>query len=762
MSHGQAFHTSCRAGLSGTAGFQVNAATADLDRAQLAAMVASHARYDAPRDLPFEPTPEEMRAFPVALRMTVVPDVGPVVSRTAYVGREYRGADGAPDEGRFGNYFCHMIVGQPGGDAFDGLYAAELWDAQHWTTDESPSQSLPALDRLAPGPLERVLEAVATAPDGVAAAVLDGAFKALQDGPPLLIVDPDVSRAATWIGWITFALPASRAGELTFSTFEGRPHDVRDLHAIVTTPSCDGATSGAQITRVDVTQPAGARPSLYARAATQLAAASADALAGAVRQVGDGDLTAAGARLAIAGEVTELVGDDDLGAVLAELLAATAAGEVETASAAAAQIPPAPEADRRHLGAWSELHRAARDASNPAGRELASVALARLTAHIDAPLEELAQVPPSAPTQPTVSGIGSWLRATEAARGTDAVGHLLAVGVRLGLIGLNVVVDERVAAVAAAELDRPGVLATLATSRAACRAMRERAGQERTFAAVAAWEQLRVVAAPAELPAAAAELAGLAQGSREEAAVRGLWGAAGPTTREGLAALVGAYQSADRAVPADDVARAFAALMASPLPTQTPARGDLGHLLTQLPRDVRHRPEYYAWAAGLVAIDDADALDEWARRTVAALAAPNRAIPDERWSELLAIAAERLVTRRRSDGFEAAFARFLDGRFQDFPAMVGAALARELAADADPARLAASEFALWTRLRSPEVDDELLPAAFEPLTKGDREAVAELLGPELARHWEDWSERHPRRGMVARALGRRGRDRHER
>ena len=798
MSHGQAFHTSCRKGLSGTAGFQVNAASDGLDRAQLAAMVAAHARYDAPHDLPFEPTPEQMHDFPVALRATMVPDVGPVVSRTAYVGREYRGADGAPDEGRFGNYFCHMVVGAAGDDAFGGLYAIELWDAPHWTTDESPTPALPTLDRLAPGPLDlqRVLEAVADAPAGVPAALLDGALLALDGGPPLLIVDPDPRCATVWMAWITFALPPRQAAAFTFSTFEGRPRDVRGLHAIATTPACDGVAAGGRIARVDVAAPVeGAEPTLYARAATTLAARGTEALASAVRRVHDADRDAAGASLAIEGRVSEVVAGDDLGAVLEALLLRARAGELEPVAAAAAAIAPTPAADRLHLPAWSDLHRLAREAEGDAARTLASEALARIVAHPDAPLDEIATVSPTAPTQPAVGGIGSWLRATEAARGSDAIGGLLELGAGLGLIGVNVAVDDRVAAVIAAELHRPEALATLerleavgvtrvtervadhvaaeadgspfatpglaalAGSKAACRAIRARAGSARTFAAVATWEQLRVFAAPEELPLAAGELVDLARTPQEEAAVRGLWGQAGPMDPAEIAVLVAAYQATERPVPTEDVERAFAALMSLPLPMEPRATSDLGRLLAKLPRAARHRPEHYAWSAALVRLESAADLEEWSRRTVAALSASSEAIPDHRWSELLQIAADRLVARRRSDGFARALADILTCRFPGFSEAVGDALAREIERAPDPVRLAAAEFELWTGLNSPEVDAEVLPGAFAPLSRGDREAVAELLGPKLAERWERWSERHPRPGVrtaVTRVLRRRG------
>jgi hypothetical protein len=784
--------------LSGTAGFQVNAATDGLDRAQLAAMVAAHARYDVPHDLPFEPTPEQMDDFPVALRATVVPDVGPVVSRTAYVGREYRGVDGAPDEGRFGNYFCHMVVGAAGDDAFGGLYAIELWDAPHWTTDESLTPTLPALDRLAPGSLDlqRVLETVADAPAGVAAALLDGAFVALEGGPPLLIVDPDPRRAPLWIAWLTFALPPRRAAELTFSTFEGRPRDVHGLHAIATTPACDGAAVGGRIARVHVTAPVERpEPSLYARAATALAAQGTEALPSAVRRVRDRDRAAAGASLAIEGRVSEVVTGEDLGAVLDALLARARAGDLESVAAAVTAIPPTPAADRLHIHAWSDLHRLAREAAGDAARALASESLARIVAHPDAPLDEIATVSPTAPTQPAVGGIGSWLRATEAAQGSDAIAGLLELGGRLGVIGVNVAVDDRVAAAIAAELHRPEALATLerleavgvtrvtervadhvateadgspvatpalttlAGSRTAGRAIRARAGSARTFAAVATWEQMRVLAAPEELPLAAGELAGLARTPHEEATVRGLWGQAGPSGPAEIAVLVAAYQATERPVPADDVERAFALLMSLPLPAEPSATSDLGRLLVKLPRATRHRPEYYAWSAGLVELESATDLEEWTRRTVAALSAPLEAIPDDRWSELLQIAADRLVSKRRSDGFAQALADFQACRFAGFSEALGDALAREIDRAPDPVRLAAAEFRLWTGLGSREIEAEVLPVAFAPLGRADREEVAELLGPKLGERWDRWSERHPRPGVrtaVARALRRRG------
>ncbi|HEY2768908.1 MAG TPA: hypothetical protein VGI76_11675, partial [Solirubrobacteraceae bacterium] len=190
MSHPQAYHTSCRQGLGGHSGFQFNAASPGISRELLAMLASAHVGYHAPRDSPREPTVEELQAFPVALKCHEV-DGTPVVSQTVYVGREFRGRDGEPDTGRFGNYFSHIVLADPDAvEPFDGLLAIELWKAPHWRSSESETPQLPELGALQPGrcDLEWAFEQVGESSKAWFGAVLDGVLAAIGGGPRVVLV----------------------------------------------------------------------------------------------------------------------------------------------------------------------------------------------------------------------------------------------------------------------------------------------------------------------------------------------------------------------------------------------------------------------------------------------------------------------------------------------------------------------------------------------------------------------------------------------
>lgn len=796
MTHQQAYHTSCRTGLSGTSGFQINAASPALGREQLAALSKSHARYETPKDLPYEPTAEEMRTFPVALKMSVVPSLGPVVSRTAYVGREYRGQNGAPDEGRFGNYFCHMVVGAAGDDPFDGFNAVELWDAPHWTISEAGDTTLPELDALTPGPLDidAVLAVVAASPAGVAAAMLDGARDALTGGPPVLVFDPEAGRAVTWLAWLVYALPAQLGRALTFSTFEGRPQDVLDLHVVVTTPACDpGPALSTRFTRIDVTAPFTATvPTLYARAATDLAERGSEALAGAVRRVASTDLVDQGAELALVGGTAQLVGDSDLPAVLRQIHERITEDGVSEVVDFVGQLPEFPEADRASVSAWTALHRQARlTEDTDAARDLATTTLGRLITHIDALPADLPAIPRDAPAAPRVGALGAWLRAAEAAQGTDTSGRLIGIGLQLGLLGVNVPVDTRAVAVIASDLERPSMQTALqransvlvgqvvdavisqptGTTRSrlmlltrydgAADAIRRYAEEKNTFEAQALWQHTRVTLDPATRAESAAALARIADRQEQEAEIRALWGEGGPASQAEMAELISAYQDAGRPVPDGDIDRGFKMLMNAPLPTRTPPSSSLGYVLGHLVVDRAARPEYLAWWCCQTNPQDHHSvtLEDWAHHAVTALSADAHRVPDNRWQELLDSVARTLVGGRRDPAFWSVLAGFRAIGLERLGVAMGQ-VHQELLEKAHEKRVetAAQMFRFWLRVGGDELTDLILPTAFQSLSSKERGQVGDYVPDDTVPEWEAWEERNPRKGVVSRMFGRRSKD----
>ena len=203
--------------------------------------------------------------------------------------------------------FTHAVAG------LDGLLGIQLWDAPHWRTDPGPVE-LPALE---PGPLDlaRALEVLADAPEGVATTLLDAALAGA-----VAFTDPDPERRAAWIAWISFALPPAQAARLTFTTDHPDP-------AVQVSASAEA--EGA----IDATQPSAAEPSLYARAALELARR--------------GDLTAAlahleaadGVALAVHGGATHLIAPDELPRALALITELAERGHVHEAARAASALP---------------------------------------------------------------------------------------------------------------------------------------------------------------------------------------------------------------------------------------------------------------------------------------------------------------------------------------------------------------------------------------------------------------------------------------
>lgn len=240
----QLHYTSCRQGRDGINGFQVAAGTPGL-AARHERLALPLAAYRPTPDSPATPTAEQVAAFPVALGYRRFDDVA-VLFHSRYVGADFTG--------RQGNYFAHILVlDRPEAD-LAGLLPPEAWASSVWTWQWVGGPELPVLERPPSGPLaDRVRVHAGLARVPAFPAVLDAVIRALQGGPRLLLVAPDVGDVATVLAAVARSLPAPLAHGLSFTTFSATPADT-DLLVVGTTPDVArtaAAHGGRVVIRLD-------------------------------------------------------------------------------------------------------------------------------------------------------------------------------------------------------------------------------------------------------------------------------------------------------------------------------------------------------------------------------------------------------------------------------------------------------------------------------------------------------------------------------
>lgn len=792
MSYRQAFHTSCRNGLSGHAGFQFNAASGGLDQEQLTRIAVDHSGYRPPPDAPPEPGPDEIAQMPVDLRYLPVPGVGPVVSRTVYVGREFRGAEGEPDSGRFGNYFSHVVVGAEVADPFGGLLPIELWEAPHWSTSEAAQTELPSLAVIEPGPvdLDHVLGELLRRGTAALAALADAALKVVLGGPRVVVVEAEPDLAASWVAWASFALPPDRAGALTFATFDGRPRVAESVRLCVTTPACDVDFSpyelDSSVVVIDTAAPpAVADLSLYGRVLEGLADTGAEAVAVAIRDLPPGlDLANTGAELAVAARRADLTVAAELPSSIAALrghLGATGAGVL---SDMAAQLPPG-DGSGQDFDEWSQLYAAARRSDDPEATALVDTALGRLLPRLGDPPAELPEVDPASPAAPSAGVLVKWLGLVSEAAGSERLGPSLAAGARLGLIGCNTALDKELATPIAADFADPaveaaygqlaragnarvveGVVLKLAAEAGAGRgldlllragaepmareAVRANADGSADFESLAAWEMLRAGSDFSARAAAVSRLARRAETAGHEAAIRGLFGDGGPTSPEEHAELLGGWEATGREAPVLDCERALDCLAELPF-SDAEDVGELFRVLRTGPRVVRADPEFAAWDLHFEAAPERQAFCDWAK---AASRLRDNGLTALREEELRALAARVAVRSLGEDDYSQGIEILLREMGRDWPTELGDALARHAAKSLNPEKLIARAFAAWQRPKRcrEALLDEALPRATRDRPAKELDAVGDNLNERGREMWEGWLEENPPRRAVSRAV----------
>lgn len=817
--HDQAFHTSCREGLSGQAGFQFNAASPGLTTTQLDALATVHAGYQSPRDLPPQPTEAELASFPVALRCAPADGVGPAVSRTVYVGREFRGANGEPDAGRFGNYFSHIVVGEDDTTPFGDFLPIEFWNSAFWREVESQNPQLAPIRELEAGSLD--IEAVASVLKGERRRwipqVIDAAFAAVAGRARLVVVEEPGELAASWVALVSFALPRAAASQMTFSTFEGRPRNV-SVNLCCTTAGCDVAFEpheiGRTVSLLDVVHGTACpdETMLLGRVVERLVVAGGEALATATRAL-DGlavsvDPRAVGALLAVAGSCAEIARDDAERCSIVDV-ARKALSEGRTTDRDIAALATLANSDavigEAERTAWLGLHAAARNSADPRAPEAVQTALGVLIPLADRFNTQNANAAPSisaaSPVHPPVTQLAAWLELLDGIDQLDVLANMVAGGWRLGLVGVNSQLDRDLGSIVVRTFDNADVqrafvdlagdpgctsvvravatgladraidspvvlqrLVTLSQNSIVFDAVQEYAEAADTFGARFVAITIELARAPQQRREAAGRLALYATEQSDHAAIRSLFDLAGLRRTDELFALIAAYGDQGLQPPPDALRLGWQSLSRMPLASrrEISAAGEIARAISTFDREGRGRGEYLAWyMAAHVPSDGRPSESEWIGWFAACLQRPEEEFPDDRFWEILELAAG--VVFDSADWQEQVRSFETVAHLVTEEAWAGAcqnALEKRVKRSRDPAGLIANLFAIWAH---PSVSDKrtvtqmferVLPPVVDRWSARRRDEVRQALPTEQYEGWDAWSKAFPPSSAVGQKFGR--------
>lgn len=216
----QLFYTSCKKGLSSGMGFQTYSMSEGLSREE-AEEIEGHCIYIPPDNLSGNPTDEEItKLYPISFSFFKLKSGKNCLCRIKYSGKDY--------SGRFGNYFCHVLIIDEHELPF---YPIEFYESPIFrdglTEEEKNSEvivPLPVLYEIPKGNI--TLEKIELFLKGGAAKKRTKSLNVFLDG----IIDGEINRKkiffcdeksnlALWIAAATMTLPVSQANLITFNTY---------------------------------------------------------------------------------------------------------------------------------------------------------------------------------------------------------------------------------------------------------------------------------------------------------------------------------------------------------------------------------------------------------------------------------------------------------------------------------------------------------------------------------------------------------------
>ena len=267
MSIRQVYFTSCETGADGIRGFQVNAASPELDRSIIDTGLRLSAYRPSP-GTPSRPTAEQLAAFPISVGYRPFEEYR-ILWHSRYLGADFTG--------RQGNYFAHILVMDGSDRQPNGTLPIDAWESPVWRWTKTDNPLLPTLPTLPGGRLANssVGDDLRNGRIPEFVEVLSAVQRALGRSSARIVLvaerDREVARA---IASVTRSLPHEIATTVSFTTFSSTPAEA-DVLIVGTTPdslpssTASGAhqviTLGATSTRGLDSRGGDFEPTRYAR-----------------------------------------------------------------------------------------------------------------------------------------------------------------------------------------------------------------------------------------------------------------------------------------------------------------------------------------------------------------------------------------------------------------------------------------------------------------------------------------------------------------
>ncbi len=222
----QLFYTSCKKGFSTGMGFQTYSMSEGITEEERKE-IETYCVYIPPDNLPTQPSDEEIKKlFPIAFSSFKLKSGKYCICTARYIGKDY--------SGRYGNYFCHVLVSHKPWD----FYPIELYDSNIFrsrlTYEEENSSEIKFLPQIKEISLGNIInfDTIGKFLKGVGVEKRSKSFRDLIDsvvdynkkGKKIILCDHK-NNVPYWIGAIQMCLPLKIAQSYTFTTYSHNPEN---------------------------------------------------------------------------------------------------------------------------------------------------------------------------------------------------------------------------------------------------------------------------------------------------------------------------------------------------------------------------------------------------------------------------------------------------------------------------------------------------------------------------------------------------------